>query len=221
MVANTYHAGIVRLTGQLRFVRAGRRARSTTTVLMRHLGETRRGGAAVRARKRHQPDGAARRRGGNLTTPKQGLPVVADVVRPGSVTPRPDLDTRLGIDRLMIAFYAKATTDDLIGEFFTDVISFDLRHHLPVIGDFWESVLLGTQAYRAHNRSPLQLHTVLDALRPLHPEHFDRWLELFGETVDEHFAGPRAEFAKQRSGMIARRMLEVIAAARLAAAASR
>jgi len=68
----------------------------------------------------------------------------------------------------MIAFYAKATTDDLIGEFFTEVVPFDLRHHLPVIGDFWESVLLGTQAYRAHNRSPLQLHAELDALQPLH-----------------------------------------------------
>ncbi len=137
------------------------------------------------------------------------------------MTPRSDLDTRAAIDRLMIAFYAKATTDDLIGEFFTDVVPFDLREHLPVIGDFWESVLLGTQAYRAHNRSPLQLHAELDALRPLHPEHFERWLELFRETVDELFAGPRAEFAKSRSGMIARRMLEVIADSRLAAAVHR
>lgn len=134
---------------------------------------------------------------------------------------KPDLDTRSGIDRLMVAFYAKATTDDLIGEFFTDVVPFDLRHHLPVIGDFWESVLLGTQAYRKHNRSPLQLHAELDALEPLHPEHFDRWLELFRETVDELFTGPRADFAKLRSAMIAKRMLDVIAASRLAATASR
>jgi hemoglobin len=70
-------------------------------------------------------------------------------VEAGSITAKLDLDTRSGIDRLMIAFYAKATTDDLIGEFFTDVVPFDLRCHLPVIGDFWESVLLGTQAYRA------------------------------------------------------------------------
>jgi hemoglobin len=131
-----------------------------------------------------------------------------------------DLETRSGIDRLMVAFYAKATTDDLIGEFFTDVVPFDLRHHLPVIGDFWESVLLGTQAYRKHNRSPLQLHAELDAIEPLHPEHFDRWLELFRETVDELFAGPRADFAKLRSAMIAKRMLEVIAASRLTATAS-
>lgn len=134
---------------------------------------------------------------------------------------KPDLDTRSGIDRLMIAFYAKATTDDLIGEFFTEVVPFDLRHHLPIIGDFWESVLFGTQAYGKHNRSPLQLHAELDALEPLHPEHFDRWLELFRETVDELFAGPRAEFAKLRSAMIAKRMLEVIATSRLAPVATR
>jgi hemoglobin len=134
------------------------------------------------------------------------------------VNPSPDLDTRAGIDRLMIAFYAKATSDDVIGEFFTDVVPFDLRHHLPVIGDFWESVLLGTQAYRARERSPLQLHAELDALRPLESEHFDRWLALFRETVDELFAGPRAEFAKLRS---ARRMMEVIAASRLTSSVSR
>ena len=137
------------------------------------------------------------------------------------MTAKPDLDTRSGIDRLMIAFYAKATTDDVIGKFFTDVVPFDLRHHLPIIGDFWESVLLGTQAYRTHNRSPLRLHAELDALEPLQPEHFDRWLELFRETVDELFVGPRADFAKLRSGMIARRMLEIIADSRLVAAALR
>lgn len=130
------------------------------------------------------------------------------------MTTKPDLDTRSAIDRLMVAFYAKATTDDLIGEFFTDVVPFDLRHHLPIIGDFWESVLLNTQAYRVHNRNPLQLHAQLDALEPLEPAHFDRWLELFRTTVDELFAGPRAEYAKSRSGMIARRMLQVIAESR-------
>src|SRR5688572_31544333 len=149
-----------------------------------------------------------------------GLSALHQTFEPG-VTARPDLDTRAAIDRLMLAFYAKATTDDLIGEFFTDVVPFDLRQHLPIIGDFWESVLHGTQAYRAHNRSPLQLHAELDALQPLHPEHFDRWLELFRETVDELFAGPYTEFAKARSAMIAKRMLQVIAESRLAAAGSR
>jgi hemoglobin len=116
----------------------------------------------------------------------------------------------------MSAFYAKAMADDVIGRFFTEVVPLDLEHHLPIIGDFWESVLLGTPAYRAHNRNPLQLHAEIDARESLHPAHFQRWLELFRKTVDALFAGPRAEFAKQRSGMIARRMMDVIAESRLA-----
>jgi hemoglobin len=129
---------------------------------------------------------------------------------------KPDLDTRAGIDRLMEAFYGKAMVDDVIGRFFTEVVPLDLEHHLPIIGDFWESVLLGTPAYRSHNRNPLQLHAEIDARDPLHPVHFERWLQLFRGTVDELFAGPRAEFAKQRSAMIARRMMDVIIESRLA-----
>jgi hypothetical protein len=38
-------------------------------------------------------------------------------------------------------------------------------------------------------------------------EHFQRWLEIFKECVDETFAGERADFLKLRAGMIANRML--------------
>lgn len=127
---------------------------------------------------------------------------------------RTDITTRADIDRLMTAFYAKAMTDDVIGYFFTEVVRLDLAEHLPIIGDFWETVILAMPAYRKHGRNPLQVHADLDARSPLRQEHFDRWLQLFQSTVDELFAGPRAEFTKQRSTMIARRMLEFIASGR-------
>jgi hemoglobin len=119
-----------------------------------------------------------------------------------------DLESRADIDRLMVRFYGRALADPLIGHFFTDVVKLDLEHHLPVIGDFWESTLFGTGSYRRHGRNPLLVHEELDRKSRLEPEHFHRWLELFAETVDESFAGPRAEFAKQRAHAIARRMLE-------------
>ena len=128
--------------------------------------------------------------------------------------PKTDISTRADIDALMVAFYGKAMTDQVIGYFFTDVVQLDLEHHLPVIGDFWETVILSQPAYRRHQRNPLQVHAELDANSPLRDEHFDRWLHLFQSTVDELFAGPRAEFTKQRSTMIARRMIEYIATAR-------
>jgi hypothetical protein len=44
----------------------------------------------------------------------------------------------------------------------------------------------------------------------LEPHHFKRWLELFTRSVDESFAGTRADYAKQRGHAIARRMLEFL-----------
>jgi hemoglobin len=125
-----------------------------------------------------------------------------------------DIETRADIDELMNAFYAKAMTDPVIGHFFTEVVRLDLDHHLPIIGDFWESLLLGGPAYRNRGRSPLEVHAELDQKERLQTPHFHRWLELFSTTVDELFEGPRAGFAKMRGAMIARRMIEYIASAR-------
>lgn len=123
-----------------------------------------------------------------------------------------DIDSRADIDALIAAFYARATTDEVIGFFFTDVVQLDLAHHLPLIGDFWETILFGTDAYRKHGRSPVKVHAALHARAYIEPRHFARWLELFTTTVDAMFVGPRAHFAKQRSQAIARRIAETLAA---------
>lgn len=121
-----------------------------------------------------------------------------------------DLDSREAIDRLMLEFYERAMADPLIGHFFTEVVKLDLEHHLPVIGDFWESTLLGTGEYRKHGRNPLQVHREIHRKQNLRPEHFERWLEIFTETLDELFVGARADFAKQRARAIARRIEEYL-----------
>lgn len=121
-----------------------------------------------------------------------------------------DLETRDDIDALMINFYENAMADGVIGYLFTDLAHLDLAHHLPVIGDFWETVLFSTGAYRKHGRNPLVIHAALHEKSPLLPEHFQRWLELFGECVDKLFAGPRAEFAKLRARGVSMRMIEYL-----------
>ena len=121
-----------------------------------------------------------------------------------------DIESRSDIDTLMVRFYEKAMTDPVIGYFFTDVVQLDLEHHLPIIGDFWETALFGSGAYRKHARNPLQVHAELDAKSPLRPLHFDRWLEIFLATVDESFEGTYAGFIKQRAQAIARRMLDFV-----------
>ena len=121
-----------------------------------------------------------------------------------------DIESRDDIDALMRVFYERAMSDAEIGHFFTEVVRLDLTQHLPVIGDFWESVLFGTGVYAKHRRNPLQVHGEIHAKRALEPQHFRRWLTIFVEAVDGLFAGRRAEFAKMRGHAIASRMLQFV-----------
>jgi len=118
-----------------------------------------------------------------------------------------DIETRQDVDELMAEFYRKAINDEVIGYIFTDVANLDLEHHLPVIGDFWEMLLLGTVNFPAkYGRSPMQTHHALNEKENLKAEHFGRWVKLFCETVDEKFAGATATLAKVRAVSIAETM---------------
>ncbi|HEY8563809.1 MAG TPA: group III truncated hemoglobin [Pyrinomonadaceae bacterium] len=118
-----------------------------------------------------------------------------------------DIETRTDIEELMAEFYRKALADDLIGYIFTDVAGIDLERHLPVISDFWEMMLFGTVNFPAkYGRSPMQVHHALSERVDFKAEHFGRWVKLFGETVDEKFAGARATLAKMRAVSIAETM---------------
>ena len=87
--------------------------------------------------------------------------------------------------------------DEVIGYIFTDVAKLDLEAHLPIIGDFWESLLFGTRAYQSHGRNPLIVHGALHLKERLTPTHFDRWLRIFQLTVNEEFSGEKAELMKK------------------------
>jgi hemoglobin len=104
-----------------------------------------------------------------------------------------DIATRADIELLVNEFYEKVLKDDLLAPVFQHI---DLPHHLPVLYNFWSSVLLGDQSYKSN---PFQKHIDL----PITTTHFDRWLLLFTGTVDEYFAGEKAAEAKQRALSIA------------------
>ncbi len=118
-----------------------------------------------------------------------------------------DLECRDDIAALVGEFYRRAFADPLIGHIFTDVAKIDLDHHMPIMCDFWETVLFNAGLYR---RNALQVHFALNAKHPLHPEHFERWLQLWVGTVDELHRGEKAELAKLQAeriaGSISRRM---------------
>jgi hemoglobin len=123
-----------------------------------------------------------------------------------------DINNRNDIDTLMRAFYGKAIADDVIGYIFTNVAKLDLESHLPVIGDFWETIIFQNGVYLKYGRNPLQVHGELNEKTPLLPTHFERWLEIFTEVTDNLFEGPRADFIKLRASAIASRMLQFVGA---------
>lgn len=111
-----------------------------------------------------------------------------------------DIETPDDIQTLVNNFYKKVQTDEQIGYIFNEVAKVDWQHHLPRMYAFWEFLLLGMDTYRGN---PIEPHWKIHALESLRAEHFDRWLALFQKTVDENFAGERAEIAKFRAFSIA------------------
>lgn len=117
-----------------------------------------------------------------------------------SVETSRDIRDRSDVAELVESFYGRVFNDPLIGHIFTDIAKLDLNHHLPIMCDFWETVLFRAGLYR---RNALKLHQNLNNKFPLQREHFARWLELWCTTVDETFAGEKAELAKLQATRIA------------------
>jgi hemoglobin len=118
--------------------------------------------------------------------------------------PDRDIETREDCERLVRAFYARALDDPIIGWLFTDIAHLDLEAHVPRITSFWETMLLGAGTYRG---GAFAAHARVHAKARFRPGHFQAWLTLWRTTVDELFAGPRAEQAKAHAERVARAFL--------------
>jgi hemoglobin len=114
---------------------------------------------------------------------------------------------RNGIDALVRAFYRDVATDDLLGPVFADA-GVDWPSHIDKLSAFWAWQLLGEPGYEGN---PLRAHEAVHAREPFRPEHFERWLALFTEAVDEHLSGALAEAAKSRAAKMARALDRLLA----------
>ena len=99
---------------------------------------------------------------------------------------RHDIEARADCERLVRAFYGRVLTDPVIGWIFTDIAMLDVESHVPRITSFWETILLGAQSYGGGAFRP---HIELNAKTTLKRGHFDRWLQLWRQTVDETVRG--------------------------------
>ena len=102
--------------------------------------------------------------------------------------------TEQEISILVNRFYAKVRLDPDIGPIFNAIVG-DWPHHLATLKDFWSTVLLTTGRYKG---DPMMTHLQL----PLDPDHFERWLALFGETATEVLSPDHAAIVIAKSQRI-------------------
>lgn len=111
-------------------------------------------------------------------------------------TPQPDIATEAHVKILVDSFYAKVNADALLYPIFNDFAQVDWPKHLTLLYQFWSTLLFHTNSYEGR---PWPKHAGL----PVNAEHFERWVSLFKQTVDEHFSGPKANEAKNFAASIA------------------
>lgn len=103
---------------------------------------------------------------------------------------------------LVHTFYAKVREDALLGPIFEPIIKNNWAPHLSRMVDFWSTILLYTRKYKD---DPMPKHMQL----PVEQRHFDRWLLLFNETLNNLFTGTVTENARLRAASIARIMMVI------------
>jgi hemoglobin len=111
-----------------------------------------------------------------------------------------DIESRSDIELLINKFYEQVKKDETIGYIFTDVVKINWEHHIPIIVDFWETILLDNPVY---TKNAMEVHYDLNKKIPLQPIHFASWVKLFTTTIDELFIGTKATLAKTRAKSIA------------------
>lgn len=110
--------------------------------------------------------------------------------------------TKANLRTLVIQFYTKVLKDELIGPVFINKLGPDLvgstwGPHLDTITEFWASFTTDNSNYRG---SPFAPHMQLNGLTR---EMFERWLELFHETLDSNYEAHLSRQLKERSNLIA------------------
>jgi hemoglobin len=116
---------------------------------------------------------------------------------------RRDLVGRADVEALLRQFYGQVLVDDVLAGPFTDVRDRGLEAHLPVMADFWDTVLFHAGLYQG---SAVRVHQPVHDRHRLCANHFLRWLALWNDTVDRMFEGPIADHAKVQATRIARAM---------------
>lgn len=114
-----------------------------------------------------------------------------------------DIETLDDVMAMVDQFYGKIREDELLKDIFNNIIQDNWPEHLDKMYRFWQTVLLQERTY---NGRPFIPHMTM----PVEEKHFNQWVHLFHETVDELFSGTRAETAKWHGQRMANMFLSKI-----------
>lgn len=106
------------------------------------------------------------------------------------------------VSQMVDSFYTKVRNDSDLGPIFDQVIQDNWADHLVKMKQFWRAIALKTGEY--HGR-PMPAHM---KLKNVTKDHFNTWLRLFDENLDEIAPSPEAKaFFKDRAQNIARSLM--------------
>ena len=117
-----------------------------------------------------------------------------------------DISSKTDIELMINAFYEKVKQDALLSVYFEHT---NWKKHIPVMVIFWENILFFSGDYSGN---PMAKHKHIHHKNPLSKKHFNRWLNLFIDTVNQNFQGPNANLAIQRAESIAQVILSKLIA---------
>jgi hemoglobin len=113
------------------------------------------------------------------------------------------IENREDVSKLVRTFYSKVRMNAHLGPIFNEIVK-DWELHLEHLTDFWEMVLLQSGP-GAGKFNPIPVHKEVDnqTENDISEVHFENWLELWFETLDQYFEGEVAEHAKAHAQKMA------------------
>jgi hemoglobin len=108
--------------------------------------------------------------------------------------------TKEHLEKLVFHFYQKVKKDDLLGSIFNDIAQVNWNQHIPLICQFWSSIMLKTNEYHGN---AYRKHVLLGKKITLTDAHFARWLKLFQETAIHYLPHQDAQLIFDKATLIA------------------
>jgi hemoglobin len=117
---------------------------------------------------------------------------------------------RESVGKLVRSFYRKIIDDEVVGPYFIRALGANQKNdkwyeHFVTLDRFWLMVMTGEEGYRG---SPFVPHAMLPDLTK---EKFERWLELFSETLNEVYVEEVATKFHAKAAFLAQQFLELLA----------